>query len=75
MMQVYVEQTPILLIKGKYNGKSDKDIKKLKFCIYSASSTSYLYEFKMLFFDKGDLEDFLLFVHNSNMTLAASRTI
>ena len=33
------------------------------------SSTSDLYDFKMSFFDHGDPEEFLLIVHNFNMTL------
>ena len=30
-----------------------------------------LYEFKMIFFDNGDPEEFLLFVRNSNNTIEA----
>ena len=39
------------------------------------SSTSDLYEFKMYLFDNGEPEEFSLFVHNFNMTLAASETL
>ena len=35
-------------------------------------STLDLYEFKMSLFDNGELEEFLLFVRNFNITLAAS---
>ena len=37
--------------------------------------TSDLYEFKMPLFDNWYPEEFLLFVHNSNMTLTASGTL
>ena len=72
MTQVQVETPPIPLIKGKYNGKSEKDFVKLKLCTDPTSSTSELYEFKMSLFDNGDLEDFLLSVCNFNITLATS---
>ena len=39
------------------------------------SSTLDLYEFRMSFFDNGELEDFLLFVRNFNMTLVATGTL
>ena len=36
------------------------------------SGKSDLYEFKMIFFENGDLEEFLLFVRNFQMTLEDS---
>ena len=39
---------------------------------YPTSSTSDLYDFKMSLFDNGNPEEFLLFVRDFNMTLAAS---
>ena len=36
---------------------------------------SDLYEFRVPFFDNGDPEEFLFFVRDSNMTLAASGTL
>ena len=35
------------------------------------SSSSDLYDFKMIFFDNGKLEEFLLFLEKLNTTLAA----
>ena len=63
---------PITLIKVKYDGKSDKDFIKLKLHRDPISSMSDLYELKMSLFDNGEPEDSLLFVHNFNMTPAAS---
>ena len=34
-----------------------------------------LYEFNMSLFDHGDMEEFLLFIRNFNMTLAATGTL
>ena len=48
--QVYVEITPIPLIKIKYDGKSDKYFVKLKLRRYPKSSMSDLYEFRMSLF-------------------------
>ena len=39
------------------------------------SSTSDLYEFRMYLFDHGNLEEFLLFTHNFNTTLAETGTL
>ena len=39
------------------------------------SAKSDLYEFKMALFKIGELEEFLLFVCNFNMTLTASKTL
>ena len=39
MIQVHVEPPSIPIIKGKYDGKSDKYFVKLKLCRYPTSST------------------------------------
>ena len=75
MAQVHVDPLTILLIKVKYNGKSDKYFLELKLCRDPTSSTSDLYEFKMSLFDNGKPEEFLLFVRNFNMNLVASGTL
>ena len=36
---------------------------------------SYFYEFKMYFFDKGEPEEFLLFVRNFKITINASEML
>ena len=71
----HVEPLPIPLIKDIYNGKSDKYFVEIKLCKDPTSSRSDLYEFKMSLFDHGDLEDFLLFIPNYNMTLAAQEML
>ena len=48
---------------------------KLKLRRDPTLSTSDLYEFKMSLFDNDKPEEFLLFVHNLNMILAASGTL
>ena len=75
MVQVHVGHMPIPLIKGKYDGKSDKSFVKMKFCRYPTSSVSDLCEFKMPFFDNGEPEEVLLFVRNFNITLAGAGTL
>ena len=70
--QPHLEPPLISLFKEKHNGKSDKYFFKLKLRRDPTSSTSEIYEFKMYLFENGDPEEFLLFVRNSNMTLAAS---
>ena len=72
---MHVETPLIPLIKSKHGDKSDKYFVRIKLCRDPTSYSSDLYEFKMAFFDNGDLEEFLLFVQNFNMTLAASGTL
>ena len=72
MTQVHIEPVPIPLIKGNYDGKLDKDSVNMKLCRYNTSSTSELYEFRMSLFENDDPEEFLLFTHNFNMTLAVT---
>ena len=75
MTYLHLEPLPIPLIQETHDGKSDKYFVKLKLRRDPTSSTSDLYEFKMYFFDNGDPEEFLLFMHNLNMTLSASGTL
>ena len=75
MTQSHVEPPPITLIKGTYDGKSEKYSIKMKFHKDPMSSTLDLYEFRMSLFDNVETEEFLLFVLNFNMTLAASGTL
>ena len=62
----------IPLIKGTYDGKSDKYCVTLKFLIYPTSSTLDLYNFRVSLFGNGKPEEFLLIVRNFNMTLSES---
>ena len=75
MTHPHVDPPPILLIKEKHNGKSDKYFVNLKQRRYPTSSKSELYEFKMSLFDNVKTEEFLLFVCNFNMTLPELRTL
>ena len=72
---VHVEPLPIILTKEQYNGKSDGDFVKLKCCRYPTSIMSELYESNMSLFDHSNAEEFLLFIPNFNMTLAATGTL
>ena len=76
-VQVHVDPPPphILLFKINVDDKLDKDCVKIKFCRDPTLERSYLYEFKIAFFDSDDPEEFLLFINNFNITLEASGTI
>ena len=69
-----VEPPPIPFIKENSTVKSDGDYVKLKLCRDYMSSTSDIYEFGMSLFDYGEPEEFLLFMKNFQMTLAATGT-
>ena len=56
MIQVHVEPPTIPLMKGKYDGKSDKDFVKMKLRRDTTSSIPNLYGFRMYLFNKGDME-------------------
>ena len=56
-------------------GKLDGDYVKLKLCRDHMSSTSELYEFRMSLFDHGKPEEFILFVYDFKITLAATGTL
>ena len=75
MTQAHVEPPPIILINRTYDGKSDKYFVKLKLHRYPMFSTSDPYEFRIYLIDNDNPEDFLLFVRNFNMNLAASGTL
>ena len=75
MTRPHVDPTPILLIKETHNSKPDKYFVKLKLRRDPTLSTSDHYEIKMSLFDNGETEEFLLFVCDLNMTLAASGTL
>ena len=70
MTQVHAKPPPIPLIKGKCDGKSDKDFEKMKLRRHPTSSTLELYEFKMSLFENDDPEESLLFLRNFNTTIA-----
>ena len=72
---VHVEPPPIPLSKEMCNGKSDKYFINMKLRIDTTYSTSDLYNFKMSLFDHGEPEEFLLFIRNFNMNLAATGTL
>ena len=73
--QPSIEPPSISLIKEKHNGKSEKVFVRIKLRRDPTSPTSDLYEFKIYFSDNGEPEEYLLFVRNFNMTLAASGTL
>ena len=75
MIQKHVEPPLTPIIKGKYNGKSDKDFVKVKLCIDPTPITLDLYVFRMSLFDNGNPEEICLFVGNFNMTLPVSGTL
>ena len=56
-------------------GKSDGDYVKLNLCRDHTSSMPGFYEFMMSLFDHGKPEEFLLFVQNFQITLAATETL
>ena len=75
MTEPHVDPLFIPLVKENHDGKSDKDFVKIKLRRNPMSPTSDLYEFKMSLFDNGEPEEFLLFVRNFNMNLAAAGTL
>ena len=75
MTRPHEDPPPITIIKETHNGKSDKYFVKIKMRKDPTLSTSDLYEFEIYLFDNGEQEEFLLFVRNFNMTLAALGTL
>ena len=65
----------IPLIQETYNGKSERYFVKIKLRRDPMLYMSDLYELKKYLFDNGNLEEFLLFVCNFNMTLTTSGTL
>ena len=60
------------LTKGKNNYKLDKDCVKIKLHRDPTSQKSDVYELKMTLFGKDEVEEFLIFIRNLNMTLEES---
>ena len=54
---------------------SYKKFVKIKLCSDPTSATYDLYYVKIAFFDNGEPEEFLLFVHTFNINLVASGTL
>ena len=75
MTEAHVELPPITLIKGTCDGKSYKFFVKLKLRRHPTYSKSDLYYFRMSLSDNGEPDQFMLSVHNFNMTLEASGMI
>ena len=73
--QPHVEPSPIPIIRENHDGKRDKEFVKLKLRRDPTLHMSDLYEFKMSLFENGEPVEFLLFVCNFNMNLAASGTL
>ena len=71
----HVEPPPIPLMKETTTGKPDGDYVKLKLRIYPTFSTLDLYGFRMSLFDHGETEEFLSFICNFQMNLAATGTL
>ena len=69
---MHVDPPPMPLIKSKNDEKPDKYFVNIKLRRYPTPEKSDLYELKMSLFDKGDTEEFLLFIRNFQMTLEAS---
>ena len=70
-LQTRVEPPLILLIKSNNDAKLDQDCVKIKLCRDTTSKRQDICEFKMALFDKGESEELLLFVHNSQMKIEA----
>ena len=60
LLQLHVYPTPITLIKGKHDDKSEKGFVKMKLCRDPTSKNSDLYEFKMALFYNGYQEAFFV---------------
>ena len=73
-VQVNIDQPQVTLIKSTKDDKPDKYFVKMIFCRDLKSEKLDLYEFKMVLFDNGEPEEFLLFIWNFNMNLEASGT-
>ena len=63
------------LIKIKLDLKTERDYVKTKFHRNHILEKSYMHEFKMALFEKGNPEELILFVPNFRKTLEASVTI
>ena len=63
------------LIKIKLDLKTERDYVKIKLHRNHMSEKSYMHEFKMALFEKGNPEELILFVPNLRKTLEGSVTI
>ena len=71
----HAEPPTIPLVKETSTGKADGDNIKLKLRRYTMSSMPDIYDFIISLFDHVEPEEFLLFVRNFQMTLAATGTL
>ena len=72
---MHVEAPPTPRIKSNHDDKLEKDFVILKIHMRPTSKQLDLYGFKIAFFNNGKQEEFLLFIHNFNMTIKASGTL
>ena len=72
---MHVDPTLIPLIKINNDDKLDKYFITIELHRGTTSQKSDTYGLKTDLFDNGDLEEFLLFIWNFNMTLEASGTL
>ena len=71
----HVDPPPIPLMKKTSTDKSDGYCVKLNLRRYPTYRTPVLYEFWMPLFEHGETEEFLLFMKNFQMILAARATL
>ena len=74
-IQVHVDPPTISLIKRMNGEKPNTDSVKIKLRRDPTPGKLDLYEFKMVFFDNIEPQEFLMFIRNFNMTLKASGTL
>ena len=72
---MHAEPLPISIIKIKNYEKLGKYCVKVKLRRDLNSENLGPYEFRMAFFDNGNLEEFFLFIRNFSMTMEVSGTI
>ena len=68
-VQILVDLPPVTLIESKNDRKLFTNCVKIKLRMDLTSEKSDLYKFKIALFDKGNPEEFLLFVKNLKMML------
>ena len=74
-IQVHMDPPTISLIKRMNGEKPNTDYVKIKIRRDPTPGKLDLYEFKMVFFDNIEPQEFLMFIRNFNMTLKASGTL
>ena len=75
VVEQHVDPPPISLIKSKHDDNLNNDFVKQQLRRDPISEKSDLCEFKMTLFGNGNLEELLLFVCNSSMTIEDSVTM